>query len=131
MTTSLPHVKAFERWVVALNRYGDLSATTAAVSDDVEVLRHGFGPERGLVVERIQGIDAVVRWLALTRDICRFELVSSTGAASADGEVTARYRITAEEFVGGGEWRAQLAPDGRIRRLQHLPDDLDPKWSMP
>jgi hypothetical protein len=131
MTTSQPFEIAFERWVAALNRYGDPAATAAAVSDDVEILRHGFGPERGQVVERIQGVAAVVRWLALTRDICRFELVTCREAREPDGETTARYRIIAEEFVGGGQWIATLAWDGRIHRLQHMPDELDPKWAMP
>lgn len=115
------------RWLAAVEGHGDAGLTDAAVAPDVEVARYGFGPSRGTIVETLCGTEAVRAWLARTNPVCVFTLEASGSPAA--GLVVARYRIDAPDFLGGGEWRARLAPDGRIAHLEHRPDDLRAEYA--
>lgn len=113
---------AMQRWLAALNGRGDLALTQAALARGVVIERCGFGGQRGQVVQVIRGQPAANRWLKMTRAVCQFELA---GELSGDGEpFSARYRMTALDFVGGGLWQFRLDAGGRIAWLRHQPDEL-------
>jgi len=114
---------AFARWVDALNRPGDPLAVARALADDAVIERHGFGATRGQLVQTIAGIAAATAWVALLRPALRFSC--DPARAGEAGAFVARYRVTGpDDFVGGGEWAARLAADGKIAWLRHVPDDL-------
>jgi hypothetical protein len=112
---------AFQRFVEALNQPRDGGALRRAVSDDVELDRHGPGTRDapGPVAESFAGVAAVERWFARTPAIVRFSLA---GAPRLTGDRwSIDYAIDAGEFHNGGTWRAILTADGKIASLQHQP----------
>lgn len=110
---------ALARWLEAVNGRGQLALTEAAVTADVRVERLGFGAQRGELTETFDGPIAVNAWLARTREVVHFELLTLH-----DSEARYLVRVDGETWRGGGTWRWQLGADGRLAWLQHQPDDL-------
>lgn len=108
---------ALQRWVDALNARIEPEVTRLAVSETARIDRCGFGAEEGQVVQVIEGRPGIDAWLALTRDVCRFELREVDAGGG-------RYEITAGDFTGGGRWDLTLDESGRIAWLRHQPDAL-------
>jgi hypothetical protein len=122
---------ALDRWVKALNNGRDPALAELAVAPDAVVERYGYHGQRGELVQRIVGGQAIAAWLALTNPLCCFSGETTPVWDDAAGVWRARYRITAEEFTNGGAWQFALAPDGRIAWLRHEPDDLPPEQRTP
>lgn len=115
---------ALSAWLVALNGYGDLTKTSAAVDAEIVVERGGFDRQLDEIVQVICGVAAVNAWLAMTRAVVTFECDLSSLAADGD-RFGVRYRLTApDDFVGGGKWLFEVAANGKLRWLQHWPDPL-------
>ncbi|MSQ83402.1 MAG: hypothetical protein EXR77_11035 [Myxococcales bacterium] len=115
---------ALSAWLVALNGYGDLAKTSAAVDAEIVVERGGFEQQLRQIVQIIGGVAAVNAWLAMTRAVVIFECDFSSLAADGD-RFGVRYRLTApDDFVGGGRWLFELTAAGKLRWLQHWPDPL-------
>lgn len=117
---------AIENWVTALNTRGAEARARieAAAHPDIEVVRFGFGANKGCIVETIRGFEGVAGWFALTPDIIDFELngtvtVDDSGCAMVD------YKVIAGDFVNGGTWQFRLHDDGRIAWLAHRPKEIE------
>ena len=118
---------ALDRWLAALNRPQDGDLIAAAVSEQVAIWRHGNYEHRGEIVERFEGLQQATEWFARCPADIRFEL--GEGAAHvADGVWRARYAVVAEDFRGGGLWCFRLCDAGKIAWLEHIPDELDPRY---
>jgi len=126
---------AFARFADALNAPRDRAALSAAVVDDVELVRFRPGERAAATrAEAFAGVDAVARWFARTPGDVRFSLVGAPWREPAAGdalEETAgarggeawgiEYAIDAGEFHNGGVWIARRADDGRLCSLAHHP----------
>lgn len=115
---------ALDRWLAALNNRGEPLAVAEALSADAEVLRHGWGADREVVKERIVGHEAISVWLR--RSPVHTVFSARPPARSEAGGWAVRYEVRVEDFCNQGSWRFWLDGDGRIRRLEHLPDELPP-----
>lgn len=117
---------AIENWVAALNLRGaeGRARLVEAALPDVEVVRFGFGANKGRIVETIRGHEAVAAWFDTTPDIIDFELDGPvTVDESGLGEVG--YKVIAGDFENGGTWRFWVDEDGRIATLEHHPKEIE------
>lgn len=119
-------------FVFALNHAGALDALQRAVDGAIRVRRFGYHGTRHEVLEQLDGLEQVQQWLARTPATIEFFLQESTLQATGHQTYSVRYRLTApDDFHGGGLWQLKVAADGRIRELDHRPDDLDAKYGAP
>lgn len=113
---------AFQRLVEALNHSRDGAVLRAAVTDDVQLERHGPAArgEDARIAESFAGVDEVGRWFARMPTVITFSLA---GDARADGDDrwAIEYAYDAPDIHHGGMWHARLAADGRIAALSHRP----------
>jgi len=117
---------AVSRWLKAVNPPVDLAVVDEAVSADVYVTRYHWAgkDEEAAVVERFDGVEALVVWLRRTPVVLRFSL---DGEPHLDRDAWVQayaVEVEGEAFRGGGVWRYELDGDGKIRRLQHRPNPL-------
>lgn len=117
---------AIENWVAALNTQGAeaRSLIERAAHPDIEVVRFGFGANKGRVVETIRGYEGVAEWFSLTPDVIEFELDGDIREL-ADGLSEVGYRVLAGDFANGGTWRFRAHADGRVTWLEHRPNEID------
>lgn len=115
--------KALTRWLIALNARGTLELLELAASDQITVERFGFGTQRGQVRERITGLDAVSKWMALTPEGTVFSLASA--AAPNGGQWQVDYKLEILDFKGGGKWTLEIDSSGLIAFLAHQPDEIE------
>lgn len=118
---------ALARWLDALNSPHDGDLIAAAVSEQVIIWRHGNFQQRGEIVEHFEGLQQATTWFARCPADVGFELSQRT-ARLPDGAWQARYAVLAEDFRGGGMWRFRLDDEGKIGWLEHVPDELDPRY---
>ena len=118
---------AIQRWIDALNVRGERTVLAAAFQADASVARKGFGSKTGQLVEVIEGLENVSEWMGLLPSGITFECVGPVEvAADSEGEVAlVRYRLSVDDFVGGGSWRFRLGDDGLVGWLEHQPDRID------
>ncbi len=114
---------ALEAWLNALNARGVPNLLRKAASDDVTVERFGFGAHRGELRERITGIEAVSKWMALTPKGTVFSLTTSATPLGEQWQV--EYKLEIQDFVGGGKWLLELDPNGLVAILAHHPNELE------
>lgn len=118
---------AIERWIAALNTSLDGALTPLAFTEDAVIERCGVKANRDKVLDTHSGHIEIAAWVARVPEGTVFTRTSDVAAETGDaGETlwTARYRITVEDFEGGGLWRVRLAEDGRLSWINHQPDDL-------
>ena len=120
---------ALLRWLAALNRPDVVALIGAAVGEEIDIWRHGNYGQRGEIVERFSGLQEVIGWFARCPTGVDFQLAEGPIAAS-DGAWQAHYKLHMTDFEGGGVWRFRLAPDGRIAWLEHMADELDPRYRL-
>ncbi len=120
---------ALHRWLAALNAPLDAAVVRAAVSEDVEILRHGNDEWRGQVVEQFHGVDEAVEWFSRCPPRIHFEMVSGPKSGE-DGLWTARYCLQVDDFRGGGELRYRVDDHQHICWLEHVPDELAERYRM-
>ena len=111
-----------ERWVRALNDPQDATLIAAAASEEIEVLRHGTGARRGQVVERFDTTESLLEWVRRSPQGLVFAVSGPVHGPAEHHE--ARYRVTVEDFEGGGVWRFRADGAGRLTWLEHIPDEL-------
>lgn len=117
---------ALHRWLEALHGFGAEEPVRAALAPDGQVLRHGWDERRGRVLETFTGPAEVAGWCGRSPRTVRFAVVE--GPTPDGQEQLARYRVSIGDYENGGTWRFHLAPDGRLQRLEHQPDDLPAQW---
>lgn len=110
----------------ALEGGGAAAAVERSFGAHAEVVRYGWGAERDVRIETFVGVEAISEWVERTPAGCRFEpgAIDAIDADCLGG--SARYRLEVAGFRGGGRWTLRLGVDGRIARLGHHPDSLDP-----
>ncbi len=110
----------------ALDGRGAAAAVDRCFIADAEVVRYGWGDERDQRVETFAGVAAIRQWLERAPAACHFETgaIDTIDADGLGGSV--RYRLEVAGFRGGGRWTLRLSADGRIARMGHHPDSLDP-----
>lgn len=118
---------ALQRWLAALNNPKEGARVAAAVNADITIWRHGNYAQRGEIVERFAGLEQARGWVARCPLDVAFALDGQPTVTEA-GAGQARYVVLAEGFRGGGLWRFRLGADGRIDWLEHIPDELDPRY---
>ncbi len=118
-----------ERWACVLNDPKDATLLATATTDDVVVLRHGVGAQRGQVVERFTTSETLLEWVRRSPEGLVFELIGPVQSQPEHHEV--RYRVRIEDFEGGGCWRFRLGPYGGLAWLEHIPDELNDRYRMP
>ncbi len=97
------------------------AADLAKVLDpDVHIDVYGVDQQRDVVVRNVSGHSQAFEWLDRSPQATVFERAE----APNDDPLQARYRVKVLYFEGGGSWQGELAEDGRLRRLDHRPDDL-------
>jgi len=121
-TSSTPHGDAIARWVAALNARGQVDAVTAAVEPNARVERQGIGALREEVVETIEGVANIGRWMALSPGGTTFTVGGAETPTA--GLATVRYAIEVAGFHNGGAWAFKLGEAGKIAWLRHQPDSL-------
>lgn len=109
----------------AMSQRGEPAAVARAFHPEAELLRLHWGERRGLLAERFVGHPAIGGWLARSPAGVRFQALPPVTVD--EGALVVRYAITVADFRNQGTWRLALHPDGRILRLEHLPDDLPPE----
>lgn len=119
--------QTIDRWLRAVNLRGESQAVEKATVPTIQVDRCGWGENNGKVVQVIKGWKDLSAWLRLSPDGTVFNLDSEVCSSSDQEpfEAVVRYRLEVSDFVGGGEWRFQMAEDGRLVRIEHRPDNLD------
>lgn len=116
---------AAEHVVRALNAGGATAEVSAAFSDDVQLLRYGWGQAADRVVEQLQGREALATWLARSPATARFRLAGDA-IPTRPGEAVQRYGVEMDGFVNGGRWLLRLDQEGLVCHWEHRPGDLDP-----
>lgn len=134
MSTDTPRQRmrvAARAWVRALNAPGDADALASAITARCVVLRY-VADEPDTPPERIAGVRTIGRWTALSPAKTRFSLVGPI-AMSPDATRpvgTVGYRVRVGQFENFGAWTLTLAPDGRIRKVEHRPEPVPEKWRV-
>lgn len=124
---------ALERWLAALHGRGERSSIEAALTPEACIERHAPAPRATLgqatePAERIEGHEAIARWLARTPVEATFTLAEPP-RQEADWVVVA-YAISAGDFHNGGLWRVRLEGE-RIAHLAHYPSAISVEQESP
>lgn len=116
---------AVDRVVAALNAGGATPESNSAFSDDVELVRYGWGQSSDQIAEQRHGRAELQAWMARTPATARFTRVGDA-IPQSEGVAIARYALEMDGFKNGGRWRFRLSDDGRVQWWEHRPGDLDP-----
>lgn len=132
MVASAQILTVLADFVFALNHAEAMDTLQRALDGAIRVRRYGYHGTRKEVLEQFDGLDQVQQWLARTPPTIEFFLLESTLQATGHQSYSVRYGLTApDDFRGGGLWEVKVDADGRIRELDHRPDDLDAKYGAP
>ncbi|MEL6182650.1 MAG: hypothetical protein AAFS10_27075 [Myxococcota bacterium] len=126
-----PHsdpLPALHRWIAALNEPDNrLPYLIEALTPDAEVYRYGVWEEAGQRVDTFCGPSEVADWFARTPVKITFALASSpTPHPERPGAHMVRFSYHFDDFSHGGRWIFGLADDGRLRWVEHHPEELPP-----
>lgn len=125
---TLPELMSAEdtlgRWLDAVRSRGEGGALEFAVAPEVVVERHHWASKE--VAERLEGVEAVRRWLAMSPPRVEWSLERRVWVGE-DGVWEAAYGVRVGDFVNTGRWRFR-AQKGQIVWLAHQPEDLPEEW---